>query len=127
MQVQIKISTLWIVVMLNMAFADIIGFVYPGTLEQLATGVTTDGIVITPIFLLVAAVLIEFGIAMVFLSRILPRKANRVANFAAVILTTLFIVGGGSLQMHYIFFAGVEIIAMLYIAKLAWGWRDETR
>ena len=126
MQVQTKISTLWIVVMFNMAFADIIGFVYPGTLDQLATGVTTDGIVITPAFLLVAAVLVEVGIAMIFLSRILPRKANRIANFVAVVLTTLFIVGGGSLQMHYIFFAGIEIIAMLYIAKLAWGWREET-
>ena len=125
MTVQAKILTLWIVVMFNMAFADIVGFVYPGTLEQLATGETTEGIVITPMFLLIAAVLIEIGIAMIFLSRVLPRKANRIANFVAVILTILFIVDGGSLQPHYVFFAGCEILAMLYIATLAWRWRDE--
>ena len=33
-----KISTLWIVVMFNMAFADILSFITPGALQEIMTG-----------------------------------------------------------------------------------------
>ncbi|MCI0555866.1 MAG: hypothetical protein L0287_33400, partial [Anaerolineae bacterium] len=35
---KVKLSTLWVVVMFNIAFADIVGFVHPGALEQIMTG-----------------------------------------------------------------------------------------
>ncbi len=110
--------------MINMAFADILSFILPGFLSQVATG-TVDGIEITPLFLLVAAVFVEVGIAMIFLSRVLPRRTNRIANWAAVVVTIVFVVGGGSLAPHYILFASIEVLAMLYIAYLAWTWRTD--
>lgn len=118
-----KISTLWIVVMFNMAFADILGFMYPGALAKISTG-TIDGVTVTPSFLLIAAVLVEVGIAMIYLSRTLPRSTARIANLIAVPVTIAFVIGGGSLIPHYIFFASIEVIAMLYIAYLAFRWRD---
>lgn len=124
MSVSEKISVLWIVVMINMAFADILSFILPGFLSQVATG-TVDGIEITPQFLLVAAVFVEIGIIMIFLSRRLPRRANRIANWVAVVVTIVFVIGGGSLAPHYIFFASIEVLAMLYIAYLAWTWRTD--
>lgn len=118
-----KISSLWVVVMFNMAFADILSFMDPDFLTQIATG-TIDGVTITPMFLLMAAVFVEIAIVMIFLTRALGRRASRTTNFVAVAVTILFVVGGGSLKPHYIFFASVEVIAMLYIAYLAWTWTE---
>ena len=118
-----KISTLWIVVLFNMAFADILSFILPGFMNQVLTG-EIEGIVITPMFLLVAAIFIEIAIVMIYLSRALTPRASRAANLVAVVLTILFVIGGGSLAPHYIFIASVEVITLLYIAYLAWTWPE---
>ncbi len=115
-----RISTLWIVVMFNMAFADILSFMDPTFLAQVATG-SVEGVTITPMFLLLAAVLVEVAIVMIFLTRALSPRASRVANYVAAVITILFVVGGGSLKSHYIFFATIEVAALLYIAYLAKG------
>ncbi|WP_424984129.1 DUF6326 family protein [Maritalea sp. S77] len=124
MSVSEKISTLWIVVMFNMVFADVLSFISPGFLAEASTGVI-DGITITPMFILLAAIFAQIAIVMIFLSRALPRRSCRIANWVAVVLTILFVVGGGSLAPHYILFASVEVLAMLYIAYLAWTWPDD--
>lgn len=126
MPTPIKIATLWGVVMFNMAFADILSFMTPGLLQQAATG-TLDGITITPMFLLIAAIFIEIAIAMIYLTPALPQRTSRIANLIAVGITILFVVGGGSLMPHYVFFASIELAAMLYIAYLAWTWREPAR
>lgn len=130
--IRTKISTLWIVVLFNMAFADIIGFAYPGALAELMAigtdGVTfgnTEGVVITPGFLLIAAIFVEIAILMIYLSRVLGRKMNRIANFAAAVLTAVFVIGGGSFKLHYIFFASIEIVILMVIVALAWGWSND--
>jgi hypothetical protein len=79
---------------------------------------------ITPGFLLVAAVVTEAPIAMAVLSRALPLRANRRANIIAAIVTIAFVVGGGSLTPHYLFFASVEVAALLFIIWTAWTWRE---
>ncbi|MDP3274802.1 MAG: DUF6326 family protein [Deltaproteobacteria bacterium] len=71
MKIQQKISSLWIVVMFNIAFADIVSFIMPGALAALAAlaagapGTPT----ITQPMLLGFALLLEVPIAMIFLSR----------------------------------------------------------
>lgn len=132
LDIRTKISTLWVVLLLNMAFADIVGFAYPGSLAELmAAGTdgvsfgTADGIAITPELLLIAAIFIEVAILMIYLSRVLARQWNRIANFAATILMAVFIIGGGSIRLHYIFFASIEIATLLMIAIFAWGWPDD--
>lgn len=124
MHISTKISTLWVVVMINMVFADILSFMDPEFLSQVATGVVS-GITITPMFLLLAAIFVEVGILMIYLTRALNRRASRIANLIAVTITILFVIGGGSLKPHYIFFASIEVIAMIYIAYLAWTWRKD--
>lgn len=121
-----KISTLWIVVILNMIFADILSLYLPGMVDQVSAG-TIEGITITPMFLLLAAVFIEIGIVMIFLTYALPPKASRIANLGAVLVTVLFVVGGGSLSPHYVFLAGVEVLVLIYIGYLAWTWPEDQR
>ena len=117
-----KLSTLWVVVMFNMVFADILTFIKPGALQELWAG--QAGVHITPGLLLVFAVLLEISIAMIWLSRILKPEANRWANTAAAVITTLFVVGGGSIDLHYVFFASVEVACMALIVRFVWAARS---
>lgn len=118
-----KLSTLWIFVMLNMIFADIYSFMHPGALQQIMSGYA-DQVQITPEFLLVAAMLTEIPIAMVLLARVLGHKLNRIANITAAVVTILFVIGGGSMTLTYLFFAAIEIAAMLFILWSAWRWHN---
>ena len=113
-----RLSTLWIVVMFNMAFADILSF-----MMEWSAGSTPE-IEVTQVLMLVMAMLVEVPIAMIVLSRVLPYKANRWANIIAGVITTAFVVGGGSTYLHYIFFAAVEILCMLLIIWYAWQWSE---
>jgi hypothetical protein len=114
-----RISTLWIVVMITMIYADILSFITPGELQALWDG--KAGVTITPGLLLVFAVLVEIPIAMIYLSRVLKPVANRWANTVAVAITTAYVLGGGSFNLpHYVFFAGVEIACMAGIVWLVW-------
>ena len=124
MNIKVKLSTLWIVVMFNMVFADILSFITPGVLAEMMTGYAGE-MQITQGMLLVFAVLLEIPIMMIFLSRSLPYKANRWANIVAAIITILFVVGGGSTHLHYLFFATVEVICMVLIMWTAWKWTGE--
>lgn len=114
-----KISMLWIVVMINMAFADILSFITPGALAEMMTG-TAGGIQLNQLLIFVFAVLIEIPIAMIFLSRVLKPKLNRVMNLVAGVISIVFVIGGGSAYLHYIFIAAVEVLCMLAIMWMAW-------
>ncbi len=116
-----RLSTLWVVVMFNMVFADILTFIKPGALQELWAG--QAGVQITQGLLLVFALLLEIPIAMIFVSRILKPGPNRWANTVAAAITTAFVVGGGSLTPHYVFFATVEIACMALIVRSVWTCR----
>lgn len=122
MSLTIKISTLWIVVLFTMIFADILTFITPGAMQDIIDGAV--GVELTESVLLIFAILLEIPIVMIFLSRYLSRPFNRWANIAAACITSLFVIGGGSLTWHYIFFASVEIACMLLIIWYAWSWPD---
>jgi Sec-independent protein secretion pathway component TatC len=120
--VELKFSLLWIVVMFTMVFADIIGLMNPGTLENMTNGEV--GIQITQGILLAFAVLLEIPIVMIFLSQVLEYKVNRWANILASVITILFVIGGGSPFPYYVFFASVEVACMLVIIRTAWRWPE---
>ena len=117
-----RISTLWIVVMFNMAFADIVGFIQPGALQGVGG---PGGMPITQGLLLVIALLLEIPIAMIFVSRILNRGANLWVNTVAAAITAVFVVGGGSMELpFYAFFAIVEVACMALIVWSVWSRRN---
>ena len=78
------------------------------------------GFPVTPGLLLLFSVLIQVPIAMIFLSLVLPLQANRWANTLAAVLTTLYVVGGGSATPSYLFFALVEVLCMVTIVGYVW-------
>ena len=124
-QRKVVLSTAWIFVLLNMIYADILGMLKPGYLEFLdqMSQQLTGGTV------LFFAVLMEIPILMVLLSQILGYRANRWAHFIAIPLTILWVVVpalmpslGDSTPPSYVFFASVEVIAMLLILGFVWKW-----
>lgn len=118
-EMRTKLSTLWIFVMLNMICADILSFMNSGFLQELMTGYAGE-VHITSSFLLLAAIFLEIPIVMVVLSRLLNDRVNRWANLIAGVITILFVVVGGSIAPHYIFFATIEVVCLLIIMRLAW-------
>ncbi len=120
MDMKVKLSTLWIVVMVNMVFADIVGFMNPGALENIMTGAV--GFEVTQELLLVFSILLEIPIAMILLSRLLKSSVNRWANIGAGVITILFVIGGGSAYLSYIFFATIEVACLSLIIWNAWNW-----
>lgn len=116
---KVLLSTLWIVVMINMLKADILSLYIPGALDELVKFAGE-----TPItqLMLSGAIMMEISIAMIILSRILKYKVNRWANIITSTITIVFIVGGGSTYPHYIFIATIEVICLLLIIWNAWKW-----
>ena len=124
---KVILSTLWIFVLFNYVYCDILGLMDSSLLKQYLTG-TVDGLEITENFLFLGAILMEIPIAMILLSRILNYKVNRWANiFAGAIKTlamvmTMFV---GKPSSYYLFFGSIEIATTLFIIWYAWSWKKE--
>jgi len=118
---KIKISTLWIIVTLNIVFADIYSIIIElngGSLLDIPGDAET--------MMLIAVFLTNIPIIMIYLSRILDFKINRRINIGAAILTILYIIGGASMTPHYIAAASIEVVLLLLIICMAWKWRPQS-
>lgn len=122
-EMEARLSTLWVFIMVNMLAADIFSFMLAGSTASAPIKVTQG-------MMLAFAAVIEIPILMIFLSRVLAPKTNRLANIAACTITIAFVIAGGSPDLHYLFFASIEVITMLMMIRACWNWkgqRSETR
>ena len=120
---KIILSTLWVFVVFNIAFADIIGFIEPGTLEKILNEDT--GFDLTPAIILIFSLFQVIPIAMIVVARLFRRGVNRWLNIVASVLTLLYVLGGGNWEStSYAVFASFEVVAMLVIIWLAWRWKE---
>lgn len=120
---KVLLSTLWIVVMINMLKADILSGFIPAMAEELAgTSVGTGASI--PQLMLFGAIMGQLGIAMIILSRVLKYEINRWVNIVVGIVNIAYIWGGMTTYPHYIFIATVETLCLLLIVWFAWKWRD---
>ncbi|MEM6436614.1 MAG: DUF6326 family protein [Cyanobacteria bacterium P01_D01_bin.115] len=122
---QTLLSTLWVFVLLNMVYADILGTLRPGYLDfldQISQQLTGSTVLFFAVFM-------EVAIAMILLSRVLAYKANRWAHFIAIPLTILWVVVpalmpslGETTPLSYVFFASVEVATMVFMFGYVWQW-----
>ena len=123
-EMKAKLSTLWVFVMFNFLYADVVALfdiVYNGKLGSIQ---------FTPGTLLGVSVLMEIPMAMVILSRVLKYRANRWTNivagiaYTAVTLIAQFIlpISNGTATTYYLFFGAIEILSTLLIVWYAWKW-----
>lgn len=124
---KIVLSTLWVFVLMNMIYADILNTLKPEYLSEIEhVGKTLSGEIV-----LVFAFLMEIPISMILFSRILNRKLNRRINLIAAPISILWVIipsivlGDGNTPLSYLFFAGIETLTMLFIFWYAWKWKDK--
>lgn len=123
MDTKVLLSTLWIVVMINMLKADILSLYIPSSAEELARTSASTGASISQL-MLGGAIMMEISIVMIILSRVLKYGVNRWLNIVVSLITIAFVVGAGASYPHYIFIATIEVICLLLIIWFAWMWRN---
>lgn len=118
MHIKTKLSTLWVVVMLNLIFSDILSIMVQ-LIDQSALEIMGDDVRLT---MAIAAVITNIPILMIYFSRVLPYRINRLLNIIAAILTVIFVIGGGSTLPHYLICASIEVMLLLFIIYSALQW-----
>ena len=118
-----KLSALWIVVMFSMVYADIISLMDPTSPMRRVLAGASFIFRVDQGFLLASAVAMEMTIVMIFLSRALKYKANRLANIIVGTLDIMVTVTLVHRVPYYIFFSVVEVIFLALIVWNAWKWR----
>ena len=121
--VKIKLSALWVVVMLCYLYGDVFGFFELGFIEEVIAG-APRGMPTTQESLLVTAILMAIPSFMVFLSLELKAKTNRWANiilgifYTAVMVITMLM----TTYAYYVLLGIVEAVSTALIVWIAWKW-----
>ena len=119
-----KLSSLWIFVFLNMIFRDLHQFGHVGFIEEMMTGVV-NGVQITEGLMLVGGIMIAVPLLMIPLIQFLNFKANRLTNLFMVVLQIVSVIGNNMApDLDDVFFAVIELVALLLILRLAWNWTE---
>jgi len=122
-----KLSLLWIFALLNYLYADVVAlFAVAGSRNSFEP--------LSQWALMGSAVLMEIPIAMILASRLLPFRANRLANIIAGAILTLVngsltfvppLVGARAPALpEYLFFATIETVCTSVIIWQAWTWSE---
>ena len=123
--IKIKLSILWIVLMFFYLYNDVFSFFRQDTIEEALTG-QIAGIQITPMFLLGGAILMAIPIFMVFLSIELPVKVNRPLNIIMGVFHIIILAGTilvpGDLWPNYALYMIFEAVFIILIIWYAWKW-----
>ena len=123
--VKMKLSALWVALMVLYIYADIFSFYRPGQIEEMISG-RMGPLPVTQGSLLVASILMMIPAVMVFLSLTLKPKVNRWANLILGVLYTFVNISNliGETWVFYIFFGIVEIVLTFLTVGYAWKWRN---
>jgi len=73
----------------------------------------------------IAAVVTNIPIMMIYLSRVLKYKSNRIVNIVAAILTIIYVIGGGDTSPHYIIIGTIEVLLLITIFVYSLKWKYE--
>lgn len=113
---------LWVFVVFNYLYADIVILIFrPGAYQSMVGRMSVSVAV-------AATLLMEFLLAMAFLSRVLEFRFNRWVNIMAGVVGTAFVAVTLSSRAPIVYWilSTVEIACTLFIVWYAWTWRSET-
>jgi hypothetical protein len=124
---KIRLSALWVVMMLLYIYADILSLFRPGQIDEMINGLMGP-FPVTQASLLAASILMIIPAIMVFLTLTLKPKVNRWANIIFGVLYTFVNISNliGETWAYYIFFGIVEIAFTVLIVWNAWKWPGKT-
>jgi hypothetical protein len=115
---RVRLSLLWIFVVLLMFYADIVSLMDPTSAirERMVGAPMSAG------FLLAGAIVMIISIVMVILSWVLNYKVNRWVTIAIGAFMIINIVTGGH-GLYYVLFETVEVACILLIIWFTWKWK----
>ena len=121
--VRMKLSALWVSMMLLYIYADILSLFRPGQVEEMIEG-RMGPFPVTQGSLMTASILMIIPAVMVFLSITLKPAVNRWVNIGFGALYTLVNISNliGETWIYYLSFGAVEIALTLLIIRYAWKW-----
>ena len=119
-----KLTALWVFVFLNMIFRDLHQLGHPGFIEEIMTGVV-NGVQVTDGLMLIGGIMIAVPLLMIPLIQFLNFKANRLTNLIIGALQIVSVIGvNRAPDLDDVFFAVIELVALLLILRLAWNWKE---
>jgi hypothetical protein len=120
---KMKLSALWVSMMLLYIYADILSLFRPGQVEEMIEG-RMGPFPVTQGSLMTASILMIIPAVMVFLSITLKPAINRWVNIGFGVLYTLVNISNliGETWIYYLSFGVVEIVLTLLIIRYAWKW-----
>lgn len=115
---KVKLSLLWIFVVLLMVYADIVSLMDPTS----AIRVRMVGTPLSAEILLAGAVVMIISIVMVVLSWVLNYRVNR---WVTIVIGAFMIsqIASGGHGLYYALFASVEVACILLIIWFTWKWK----
>ena len=115
---KVKLSLLWIFVVLLMVYADIVSLMDPTSMirERMVGAPMSAG------FLLAGAIVMIISIVMVILSWVLDYKVNRWVTIVIGAFMIQQIIAGGH-GLYYVLFETVEVACILLITWFTWKWK----
>lgn len=120
-----KLTALWVFVFLNMIFCDLHQLGHPGFIEEIMTGVV-NGVQVTDGLMLIGGIMIAVPLLMIPLIQFLNFKENRLTNLVMGVLQIVSVIGVNMApDLDDIFFAVIELVALLLILRLAWNWKED--
>lgn len=122
--VRIRLSGLWIAVMLCYIYGDIIGFYQPGFLQSVEAGRMGPLGNVNQGLLLGVAVFMSIPAIMVFLSLVLKPAPNRLLNiiFGSIYTLVMLITVFSGAWTYYIYLGIVEMILTVFVVLYALKW-----
>ena len=123
--IRIKLSALWVALMLLYIYCDILSLFRPGQLSEMMAG-RMGPFPVTQGSLLISSILMMIPAGMVVLSLTLRPQVARWAN---ILLGLLYVVVNisnliGETWIYYLSFAVLEIAVTLLIVWNAWKWTN---
>ena len=117
-----RLSALWLFILLNVVFRDLHQFVMPGFLETIMTG-QFNGMEITPELMLIGGIVVSIPISMVPLSMLLERRFARPLTFVAALITTVTMIPPSPIDLDDAYHLVLQLVAMATIVAMAWRWK----
>jgi hypothetical protein len=120
--VRIKISALWTVMLFVFAYVDIFGLFRPDFRADVEAGVVS-GFTVNQTFLLVTTIYIMIPSLMVFGALVLRPRINRIVNIAlGIIYATTIIAGAVGEWSYYVLGSAIEVALLAAIVHYARTW-----
>jgi MFS family permease len=121
--VRVRLSALWATTMFVIVFVDLFSLYREDVRANIESG-TMFVFEIGQGFLIGVTLYVIIPSLMIFLSLVLPRRANRVTNIVLAIVYAITVVGGAIGEWgYYVMGSAVELVLLAIVVRLAVTWR----